>query len=106
MSRDLPAFQKAVKNMCCNFYWQSGWGSNQCGCNSCSSCNGCSQSGNSCGCRQCGQSSSATEYLVNYRYRFLDMPMQVYYGPGYTEQDVLESIDSSLQTMSRRSCRG
>ena len=84
--------------MCCNFCWQFGCGSNSCGCNRrcCNHC-GCNQ-------RRCGQSAPAAEYFVNYRYRFVDTPMQVYYGPGYTERDVLESIDDSLQTIAQRPC--
>lgn len=83
--------------MCCNFCWQFGCGSNSRCCNRC--CNQCG-----CGQRCCGQSASAAEYFVNYRYRFVDVPMQVYYGPGYTERNVLESIDDSLQAISQRPC--
>lgn len=38
-------------------------------------------------------------YSVYSLQRFADVPMQIYYGSGYTEQNVLETIDRSLQTL-------
>ena len=29
-------------------------------------------------------------------HRFVDVPMQTYYGAGYSQQEALESIDQSL----------
>lgn len=58
-----------------------------CGCGtSCSSCGRCSTSGN----------DSQISYRV-YRYRYEAVPMQVYYGSGYTAADVLNRMETSLQ---------
>ncbi len=31
--------------------------------------------------------------------------MQTFFGPGFTERDILESIDDSLQTIAHQHCR-
>lgn len=71
--------------MCCCQYQVS-----ICGCSGCGCCGS--------GCRQCGESVQAgqTSYLV-YHYRYENIPMQTYYGPGYTTENVMESIARSLQ---------
>ena len=55
-----------------------------------------SRCGNSC----CGNSSSTV--YVCYRARFEDVPMQTYYGPGYSARDVLENMADSLETIAQR----
>ncbi len=72
--------------MCCCQYQ-----TNTCGCCGCCGCGQCS------GAVQTGQAS----YLV-YRYRYENVPMQTYYGPGYTTENVLESMDRSLQRIAVR----
>lgn len=78
--------------MCCCQYQ-----TNPCGCSGYSSCSGCS------GCGQCSGSvqTGQTSYLV-YRYRYENVPMQTYYGQGYTNENVLESMDRSLQRIAVR----
>lgn len=69
-----------------------------------------------CGCRSCchqGCNSSGV-YAVTYYRHFANVPMRIFYGPGFTAEDSLESIDTSLetiaeqfanrQTASRRNC--
>lgn len=69
-----------------------------------------------CGCRSCchqGCNSSGV-YAVTYYRHFANVPMRIFYGPGFTAEDSLESIDNSLetiaeqfanrQTASRRNC--
>lgn len=46
--------------------------------------------------------SAAAEYTVTYRYRYVDVPMQTYYGPGYSARDVLENMADSLETIAQR----
>ncbi|WP_458861930.1 hypothetical protein [Acidaminobacterium chupaoyuni] len=61
---------------------------------------------NSCCCRrQCAQAVSSYE-TVCYCTRYVDVPMQIYYGPGYTELDccqdtlsVLKEISASIKAM-------
>ena len=43
--------------------------------------------------------ASAQVYTLYSLHRFVDVPMRTYYGPGYSQQQVLESIDQSLTTM-------
>lgn len=66
-----------------------------------------------CGCRNDSDSSSGV-YSVAYYRHFANVPMRVFFGPGFTAEDSLESIDNSLetiaeqfsqrQTSSRRNC--
>ena len=35
-------------------------------------------------------------------YRYVDDPMQTYYGPGYSARDVLENMADSLETIAQR----
>lgn len=55
-----------------------------------------------CGCQRnrChyGGNSSGI-YSVAYYRHFADVPMRIFYGPGFTAQDSLESIDHSLETI-------
>ena len=44
--------------------------------------------------------NAAQVYTMYSLHRFVDVPMHIYYGPGYSQQQVLESIDQSLITMS------
>ena len=53
-------------------------------------------------CRAClypAVSHTAQVYTLYSLHRFVDVPMHIYYGPGYSQQQVLESIDQSLTTM-------
>lgn len=52
-------------------------------------------------CRRCSSQtdSSSAVYTVFTARHFADVPMRVFFGPGFTERDVLESIDDSLQTI-------
>lgn len=59
------------------------------GCGSC--CGGCSCSG-------------FRISRVTYQRRFLNVPMRVFNGAGFTSRDALESIADSMQTISQRSC--
>ena len=49
----------------------------------------------SCHNRQC--SNASTVYTVYDVRHYADIPMRIYYGPGYTQQNVLESMDASLE---------
>lgn len=65
-----------------------------------------------CCCRCCNEQNHSTSsvYTVYSLQRFADVPMQIYYGPGYTERNVLEGMEESLQTIAdtaeglQRSC--
>jgi len=48
-----------------------------------------------------GCSCCANEYYQYYRSRFVDVPMCIYYGDGYTAEDSLISIQNSLSDISR-----
>lgn len=52
-------------------------------------------------CRCCNRhtDSSSEVFTVFTARHFADVPMRVFFGPGFTERDVLESIDDSLQTI-------
>jgi len=54
-----------------------------------------------CGFRCCQNrwNSSSGIYTVYTLQHFIDVPMQIYYGPGYTEGNIMESMDESLQTI-------
>ena len=60
-----------------------------------------------CCCRCCRYSSrcnmqthaSSDVYTVYSVQHFANVPMHIHYGPGYTQHNVLESMDASLQTM-------
>ena len=57
---------------------------------------------NRCCCCRCGHvrtDSSSGIYTVYTLQHFADVPMQIYYGPGYTERNVLESMDEALHTL-------
>lgn len=81
-----------------------------CGCNGCNSCNSCNSWGccNSCGCNGCGVGGVNVEMETVCTYsRYVDVPMSIYYGGGYTElnccedtRTVLEKISDSLAQMS------
>ena len=55
-----------------------------------------------CGCQRnrChyGGNSSGICSVAYYRH-FADVPMRIFYGPGFTAEDSLESIDNSLETI-------
>ena len=53
----------------------------------------------SCRCRNVQPHSSSGIYTVYSLQRFADVPMQIYYGPGYTERNVMEGMEESLQTI-------
>ena len=48
-------------------------------------------------CHYGGNSSGV--YSVAYYRHFADVPMRIFYGPGFTAEDSLESIDNSLETI-------
>ena len=48
-------------------------------------------------CHHGGHSSGF--YSVAYYRHFADVPMRIFYGPGFTAQDSLESIDNALETI-------
>lgn len=50
-----------------------------------------------CRCRNVQTDSSSGIYTVYALQHFADVPMQIYYGPGYTERNVLENMDDALQ---------
>lgn len=76
-----PGAAKAVKLMCCS---------------------PCCLCWKRCCTRQRETVSAAAEYTVTYRYRYVDVPMQTYYGPGYSARDVLENMADSLETIAQR----
>ena len=51
--------------------------------------------------RNCCCPAPACLRTVCYCSRYLDVPMKVYYGPGYTAEDSLISIQESLEQLSR-----
>ncbi len=66
-------------------------------------------------CRGCGNRCdnrsdwAFTPYWVTYQQRFLNVPMRVFNGAGYSSQDALESIADALHTDShngRNNCGG
>ena len=65
-------------------------------------CSPCCLCWKRCCTRQRETVSAAAEYTVTYRYRYVDVPMQTYYGQGYTNENVLESMDRSLQRIAVR----
>lgn len=75
--------------MCSNRFFRQSGRFGRCGCSSC--CGNCSDTGFSIS-------------RVNYPRRFLNVPMRVFNGAGYTSQDALESIAGSLETISQNSC--
>ena len=50
-------------------------------------------------CHHSGNSSGV--YSVAYYRHFANVPMRVFYGPGFTAEDSLESIDNSLETIAK-----
>lgn len=48
-------------------------------------------------CHHGGHSSGL--YSVAYYRHFADVPMRIFYGPGFTAEDSLESIDNALETI-------
>ena len=56
---------------------------------------------NHCCCNRCRNRSdvSAQVYTLYSMQHFVDVPMHIYYGSGYSHQQVLESIDQSLSTL-------
>lgn len=76
---------------------------NSCGCNRCGcNCNCC----NRCNCGSVGGVNVEMETVCTYS-RYVDVPMSIYYGGGYTElnccedtRSVLEQIADSLSNMS------
>lgn len=58
-----------------------------------------------CQCCRNGAEHTSAETIVTIRRRFLDVPMQTFFGPGFTERDILENIDDSLQTIAHQHCR-
>ncbi len=81
-----------------------------CNCNN--NCNSCGCGCNSCGCRPscCGCNAGNTnieiETVCTYS-RYVDVPMSIYYGAGYSDlnccedtRNVLEKISDSLSRMS------
>ncbi len=79
---------------------------NSCGCGcGCNSCNSCGCGCNSCGCNA-GNTNVEIETVCTYS-RYVDVPMSIYYGAGYSElnccedtKNVLEQISDSLSRMS------
>lgn len=65
-------------------------------------CSPCCLCWKRCYIRQRETVSAAAEYTVTYRYRYVDVPMQTYYGPGYSARDVLENMADSLETIAQR----
>ncbi len=51
--------------------------------------------------RHCCRPCPAPVQTVCYCSRYLDVPMNTYYGPGYTAQDSLVEIQESLAQISR-----
>ena len=49
-------------------------------------------------CCHCGSDSSGV-YSVAYYRHFANVPMRIFYGPGFTAEDSLEIIDNSLETI-------
>ncbi len=71
-------------------------------CQSSLCCNTCGSM--TCCCTQitrCSSSDFRETYRV-YRYRYEPVPMRIYYGPGYTVENVLESMETSLQRIADR----
>lgn len=55
---------------------------------------------NRCCCRSCCHSGNSSGiYSVAYYRHFANVPMRVFYGPGFTTEDSLESIDNALETI-------
>lgn len=52
-----------------------------------------------CRCRNAQAVSTSSVYTVYSLQHFADVPMRIYYGPGYTERNVMEGMDDSLQTI-------
>jgi len=54
-----------------------------------------------CCCRCCNTrtDSSSHVYTVYSLQHFADVPMHIYYGPGYTERNVMESMNEALHTL-------
>ena len=76
----------------------TGWtGCSGCGCNS-----GCGLSARSGG--SSGSSGSGREYTCCYCSRYVDVPMCIYYGEGYTSQNSLQAISQSLSQIANTLC--
>jgi len=76
-------------------------------CNSCG--NGCFSPFNP----LAASSNSGTESIVCYCSRYVDVPMNIVYGEGYTEIDccidqnqILQDISDTLKSMNSRRCCG
>ena len=52
-----------------------------------------------CRCRNVQAVSSSNVYTVYSLQHLADVPMHIYYGPGYTERNVMEGMEESLQTI-------
>ena len=76
-------------------------GDGNCGCG-CSSSSGCSRCSN---CTACSGGSSG-EYSYCYCSRYVDVPMCIYYGEGYSQSDSLQSIEQSLSDIAQGTCCG
>ncbi|MBR2472740.1 MAG: hypothetical protein IKM67_04220 [Clostridia bacterium] len=72
-------------------------------CRNCNTCAGaCS---NRCSCCGNNNSSRCTREITQYQIsRYLDIPMNIYYGEGYTQEDSLRSIESSLSQIAQTLC--
>ena len=49
-------------------------------------------------CHLHGRDSSGVYSTAHYRH-FANVPMQIFYGPGFTAEDSLENIDNALETI-------
>lgn len=52
-----------------------------------------------CCCRAYQDSSDSAATYITYRRRYENVPMQIYYGRGYSETDALEDINASLRAI-------
>ena len=75
--------------------------------NRCAGCSGCTGCGTTaCSCSSCNGSRSAScrEYTCCYCSRYVDVPMCIYYGEGYTSQNSLQAISQSLSQIADTLC--
>lgn len=68
-------------------------------CRSCQSCGCGGNCGCNCGCG-CSQNNSGNIQTVCYCSRYVDVPMSIYYGPGYTQLDCCMTQNGILQEIS------
>lgn len=72
----------------------------------CSQCNSGSQRSacNNCACNGVSSSRCTREIRQYYISRYIDVPMNIYYGEGYTQQDSLRAIEESLSRIANTLC--